>query len=269
MVFDYFGVLVMVTEVARTSGPSRPPRFHRTLADLLDRVTYGRARLHDPDDPVYKLRYQAYNRAGYVAESPEQSLRDQFDYAPNAYCYGVRIDEQMVSSVRFQLVTPEQRSSLSRTIWPDVLDPILDAGDSFIDPSRLTADHDASLAFPALPFLTLRIITMAMEYFDPRYCLHAVTPGHGSFYERIFGSEPRGEPRSYGGLKSPVTVALYLVESETARRSASERFPIFLSTPEEREALFGGSGDEVYERRVVPSAFDAYRGRYGKAVSAA
>ena len=57
------------------------------------------------------------------------------------------------------------------SVFPDILDPMLDAAHTFIDPGRFTADYEASLAYPALPFLTLRIAVMASGSSRPTYCL--------------------------------------------------------------------------------------------------
>ena len=256
----------MSADTAHTADLSRPPRFADTLADLLDRVEYRRVDLACEADPVYRLRYDAYRREEFIPTNSQQIAGDKFDYTPNAYCFGVSIDGKLVSSVRFHHVSPEARWSPSRTIWPDILDPLLDSGESYIDPSRFTADQEASLAFPALPFLTLRIVTMASEFFGVRYCLHSVREEHAAFYVRMFGSKERGELRSYEGLDFPVV--MYMADIPAVRDKVKRRFPIFMSTEEEREALFG-TGDQIYERRIAPSALTAYRKRYREENSAA
>ncbi len=151
------------------SSIEAPSRFAGALIDLLDRVEYRRVSLKDQFDPVYRLRYEAYRREDFVPINSQRISTDSYDSSPNAYGFGVYIDGQLVSSIRFHHVTPETRDSPSRSIWPEVLDPILDAGRSYIDPSRFTADHEASLAYPALSFLTLMIVAMASVHFDVSY----------------------------------------------------------------------------------------------------
>src|SRR5665647_709042 len=118
--------------------------FAGTLIDILDRVEYRRVTAEQQFDPVYRLRYEAYRREDFVPFSPGGMVVDEFDNLPNAYCYGIYIDGQLVSSLRFHYLTREERRSPSYSVFADVLDPILDQGMSIIDPGRFTADYEAS-----------------------------------------------------------------------------------------------------------------------------
>src|SRR5690606_18798556 len=114
----------------------------------------------------------------------QRITRDAYDDAENCYCFGVTIDGQLVSSVRLHIATAANPTSPSAAIWPEVLGKIISDGGSYIDPSRFTADHDASLAYPALPYLTLRMAVMACEHFKATYCISSVRPEHAPFYKR-------------------------------------------------------------------------------------
>lgn len=240
---------------AATQASAGASRFASTLIDLLDRVEYRRVSLAEQFDPVYRLRYEAYRREDFVPINSQQITRDAYDDATNCYCFGVYIDGELVSSIRFHHVTPDNRTSPSRTIWPEVLDPMLDRGDSYIDPSRFTADHDASLELPALPYLTLRIVAMASEHFAVRYTISSVRAEHSAFYRRIFGSERLADERYWGELKFPV--CLYAAEVPAIRDRVADRFPFFMSTEEERHALFGIANGP--QRIVAPTARVAHR----------
>jgi hypothetical protein len=210
--------------------------FAGTLLDLLDRVEYRRARLDEPFDPVYRLRYEAYRREDFIPANSERIAGDAFDHAPNVMCFGVYIDGQLVSSIRLHHVTPGERSSPSRLIYQDVLDPLLDAGKSYIDPSRFTADREATLAYPALPFLTLRIASMASVHFGVDYCLSSVRPEHVAFYKRVFMSRQIGGIRYYPGLHFPVVC--YAADVPVIRDRVHRRYPFLMATAEEHHALF-------------------------------
>jgi len=230
-------------------------RFALTLIDLLDRVQYRRVSTDDQFDPVYRLRYDAYRREEFIPINSQRITRDAFDDAPNCYCFGVYIDDRLVSSIRLHIATTEERTSPSRGIWPDVLDGLLDNGGSYIDPSRFTADHEASLAFPALPYLTLRMAVMACEQFKARYCISSVRPEHAAFYKRVFGSEQLAGEGFWGELTFPV--CLYASYIPVMYPRVIERFPFFNSTVEERNALFAPNGRPV--PAIAPSARQAQR----------
>lgn len=218
-----------------------------SLADILDQVRYRRVRLDDLDDPVYRLRYDAYRREEFIPINSQKVAGDSFDETPNAYCYGVYIGTQLVSSVRFHHVTATNRFSPCRTIWPEILDPILDAGQSYIDPSRFTVDHEASLIYPGLPFLTLRLAAMACVHFQADHCLSAVRLEHSAFYRRVFLSKRVGEIRTYKELKFPVY--LYSTRVPEIEQDVYRRYPVFRSTHAERSELFD---------TPVPGAFENY-----------
>ena len=240
---------------AATTGTEPVSRFAGTLIDLLDRVEYRRVRLEDQFDPVYRLRYEAYRREDFVPINSQRVTGDAFDNSPNVFCFGVYVDGQLVSSIRFHHVTPDIPDSPGRSVWPEVLDPVLAQGKSYIDPSRFTADHDASLAFPALPFLTLRIVAMASVHFDASYCLAAVRPEHAPFYRRVFGAKQYGEIRYFAELKFPLS--LFMAEVPVIRERVYQRYPFFMSTAEERELMFGTNSGPVHP--IVPSARLAQR----------
>ncbi len=215
-------------------------RFAGTLFELLDRVEYRRVTADDEFDPVYRLRYEAYRREEFIPFNSDHMVRDEYDGLPNAYSYGVYVDGELVSSVRIHNLTPDFRHSPNYTLFPDILDPLLDQGHNILDPGRFTADHEASLALPALPFLTLRIPSIAVLYFGTKYCLSSVRPEHGAFYRRVYNSVALSEPRSHEGVGFPVM--LYACDVPVIYPGLLRRYPFFRSTAEEREALFGPVG---------------------------
>jgi hypothetical protein len=238
---------------AAQAGP--PSRFSGTLLDMLDSVSYARVHPEIIDDPVYRLRYLAYTREGFMDHNPEEICIDDLDTTPNVMCFGVYIEDELVSSIRLHHVTAEHRQSPGMKVFPEILGPMLDRGMTFIDPSRFTADHEASLAYPALPFLTLRIAAMASVHFEADQCLATVRPEHAAFYRRVFGSEQIADVRPYPGLHFPV--GLYGAKVENIRSRVAQRFPFFLSTREERNQLFSPSPNGR-DQRIMASARIAY-----------
>lgn len=219
---------------------SNVSKFSGTLIDLLDRVEYRRVSVSDQFDPVYRLRYEAYRREESIPINSQQVVHDEFDGLPNAHCFGVYMDGELVSSLRFHYLTPAFRDSPSHSVFPDILDPILDQGHTILDPGRFTADYEASLAYPSLPFLTLRVGVMAIQHFGVKYCLSSVRPEHGAFYRRVFKSVAMSESRYYHGLAFPMV--LYACDLLSDFEGFLKRYPFFRSTTDERQRLFGVTG---------------------------
>lgn len=241
---------------ANTPESGNMSRFAGTLIDLLDRVEYRRIGKDDQFDPIYRLRYEAYRREEFIPFNSDQMVRDDYDDLPNVYSFGVYIDGGLVSSVRFHRLTADFRQSPNYKIFQDILDPILDEGHVVLDPGRFTADREASLAYPALPFLTLRIPTMAVLYFSAKYCLNSVRPEHGAFYRRVYRSVAMSEPRFPPGLSFPIV--LYVCDLLPIWSQLIQRYPFFDSTAEERENMFGPMGRTPVSV-ITPSARLAQR----------
>jgi len=230
-------------------------RFASTLLDILETVTYRRVPFKDQFDPVYRLRYEAYRREDFIAPNSQSVVFDEHDEAPNVYCFGMYIKNQLVSSVRFHHVTPEQRTSPSAIVFPKTLKSMLDGGTSYVDPSRFTANYEASLAYPALPFLTLRIVAMASEYFDVKYCVSSVRVEHAAFYRRVFGSKRIPGEGFYPGLSFPMH--LYAAEVAKIRGQVARRYPFMMSTAKEREEFFSDKNKIKGSAMIIPTAREA------------
>ena len=91
--------------VATTAPVSR---FAGTLMDILDRVEYSRVRMDVTDNPIYRLRYEAYRREESVPFNDAGVVVDDLDTAPNGMCFGVHIDGELVSSIRLHHISAEQ-----------------------------------------------------------------------------------------------------------------------------------------------------------------
>ncbi|MGV8853519.1 MAG: N-acyl amino acid synthase FeeM domain-containing protein [Devosia sp.] len=246
------------SDSAAAANAGTPSRFSGALLDILDQVSYARVDPAVIDDPIYRLRYRAYTREGFMDHNPEEVCIDDLDRTANGMSFGIYIDGGLVSSIRLHHLTADQPHSPSMKVFPDILGPMLEEGFTFIDPSRFTADHEASLAYPALPFLTLRMAAMASVYFEASQCLALVRPEHGPFYKRVFGSEQLSAERSYPDLHFPV--ALFAATVDSIRARVAQRFPFFLSTEAERQQLFSQVVARSENPHVPASARQALQG---------
>lgn len=226
--------------------------FARNVSQLLDHVEYRRCESGEDLEDVYRLRYESYHAAGLIEDSRDRRIIDEFDGTPNCYTFGVYYDGYLVSTIRLHHITPECRIGPSMKIFGDVLDPRLDRGESFVDPSRFAGDPDWSNALKVVPYLTLRLAQVACRYFEPDACLTTVREEHVAFYKRILYAEEVMGARQYPGL----TVSGHLYQSvyPEACDKVAERFPFFESTPLEQRMLFERRAGELARLTVLPSA---------------
>jgi hypothetical protein len=210
-------------------------------SDLLDQVDYRLAQAPEEKEEIYNLRYRAYLREGAIRPSDDERVIDQFDDAPNAWTFGVYFQGELYSSIRVSVLTSEWRMSPSVELFGDVLHPELDKRLVFIDSTRFVADPEKARNFPELPYVTVRLGSMAGVHFNADYGLAMVRPEHQAFYRRVFLQETWCEPRLYPGLVKPV--GLMAAHLPTVRERVLVRYPFLRSTAFERRMLFERSGE--------------------------
>jgi hypothetical protein len=211
----------------------------------MDKVDYRLAETAEEKEEIYRLRYRAYLREGAVQASANERVVDQFEEAPNAWTFGVYLHGELYSSIRISVLTSEWRLSPSVELFGDVLHPLLDKGIVLIDSTRFVADPNKVRHFPELPYVTVRLGSVAGVHFNADYGLAIIRPEHQPFYRRLFLHETWSEPRLYPGLVKPV--GLMASHLPTVREPVLARFPFLRSTAFERRMLF----DRPAQRRFL------------------
>jgi len=209
--------------------------FSAGVMRFLESIEYRRVDNADDLEDVARIRYKAFTMVG-LAPQNGSLLIDDLDFKPNAHVMGIFFDEQLVSTIRVHHVTSAERGSVAVSHFPAVMNPLLDARQTFIDPVRFAADPEIMREYPALPYLTLRVATMATDYFKTDYCLSVIKPNHRAFYKRIFNSHPLVEPRYFEKYDS--NIELHASNAHVELQKIYDRFPFFNSQLCERRLMF-------------------------------
>ena len=232
---------------------ARPMALGRS-PDPLDQVDYRLAQTPEQKDEIYRLRYRAYLREGAIKPSTDGRVIDQFEDAPNAWTFGVYFHGELYSSIRVSVLTSEWRMSPSVELFGDVLHPELDKGRVIIDSTRFVADPEKARIFPELPYVTVRLGSMAGVHFNADYGLAIVRPEHQAFYRRVFLHETWCEPRLYPGLVKPV--GLMAAHLPTVRDRVLARYPFLRSSAFERRTLFERGGERPLSSDAMVNSFE-------------
>jgi len=234
----------MSAEIKRSISPIRP-NSEKTLSDrisaLLARIDCRRADTAADRESIFRLRYQAYLREGAISRNLSGRFSDAYDETPNAYLFGLYIDDELASSIRIHVVSKEHPASLSLQAFPDILQPEIDAGKIIIDPTRFVADEALSRLHRGLPYATLRLSMVAAEHFHADLVLAAVRAEHQAFYRRAFNQRVICEPRPYPNLTKPLS--LMAIHYPTAVGELWRQYPFIPSTLSERRKLFERNAD--------------------------
>jgi hypothetical protein len=211
---------------------------------LFDRVDYRRIETPAEKDQLYLMRYRAYRQGELIPPSASERYSDRYDDASDAMTFGIYVDGELCSSIRLHVLTSERRMSYTTELFGDVLNPRLDQGEVFIDPARFVADPEKAQRFPELPYMTVRLVFLACEYFNADTGLALVRAGHQSFYRRVFLNETIAEPRPFPNALAKV--ALMASDFRAVRERVVARFPIMRSSAFERRMLFQRNGQSLH-----------------------
>ena len=153
----------------------------------------------------------AYLREGAISANDTGRFTDADDEADNAYIFGFYVDGELASSVRLHIATKEHPDFPSLHVFPDVLQPLLDAGRVLINSTRFVADEKLSRLHRGLPYATLRPCMLAAEYFHADDLLAAVRVGASGVLSARFQSPGavRGAALSATGQANQPDVASF------------------------------------------------------------
>ena len=237
-----------------------PSRFADRVLRLLERVEYRRAEKEEDKDAIYRLRYDAYIREGFIEPNASGRFTDPFDEAGNVWIVGMFIDGELASSIRLHVAVGPDAPLPAATAFPDILEPRLRERQVIIDPTRFVTCLDYSRRFAEMPYLTVRPGWMAGEFFKADFILATIRAEHRGYYRRVFGHQAWCAARDYPTLKKPISCMG--LNYFAARQRVHDRYPFYRSTLAERTALFARSSNPTAAARSV--AID-----WGSAASAA
>ena len=221
-----------MSAVAAASPTSLVDRVER----LLQRVDYRRAESAEERMAIYRLRYQAYLREGTIAPNFSEQFSDPVDDRENTWIFGVYIDGKLASSIRLSITIPGAIDIPALDVFSDVLLGEILSGQRIVDPTRFVTDRAISRLYPELPYVTLRLPWLALEYFNAHCMLAAVRVEHQAFYKRMWGHQAVCAPRPYPNLQKPIS--LMTLDYNGARERVHRRYPFFRSNYFERRMLF-------------------------------
>jgi hypothetical protein len=217
------------TALAATSFASRVSRF-------LERVEYREAKTASEREAIHQLRFDAYLREGYVSPSFPRRLTDSLDDLPNAWTFGIYVDSALCATIRFHILTRDFRDSFAHELFPDVLDPLLDAGHVMLEPSKFAIARDEAQRHPELPYATIRLGMVGAAFFGTTENIATVRREHMAFHRRVYSFKQLCPPRDSD--KFPMPVYLIGHDHRTAAPDIMARYPFNRASDAEQRALF-------------------------------
>lgn len=223
--------------------------FSQRAMRLLERISYRRAETAQDREAIYRMRYEAYSRAGTVALRPGGIFTDPLDDEPNAWLIGVYIDGELSSSLRLHISARPESALPASPVFGDLLNPRLARGECIVDASRFVSRYEVSRAHPEIPYLTLRPSFLACEYFNADFITAACLEEHQAFYKRMWGGVPWSEPRAYPNFNRRMAFLGYDFQNERERTYG--RYPFLQSQHAEQHGIFSQSSNGEDSFRAI------------------
>lgn len=216
-------------------------RFADRVMRLLERVEYRRADSSADKAAIFRLRHDAYMRAGTVEPKASGMFHDPMDEKDNAWLIGLFIDGELASALRLHVSASLRAPLPELASFPDLIEPHLAEHRTIIDASRFVSGLEFSQQYSEIPYLTLRPTFLAEEFFAADYVIAGCLAEHQAFYRRMFGAVTWSLPRPYPHFKRPMALVAY--DCNAQRGKIHSRYPFYQSTQAERLRLFGRSSN--------------------------
>ena len=222
--------------------------FVDRVSKVLERTEYRRADTWAEKEPLYRLRYEAYSREGYIEPNERGLFHDDEDEVPNVWVIGLHIDGELAGTVRLHVASRPEHYLPITSRFPDAIEPRLRAGQMIIDSTRLSSRLEYSRAYPCLPYLMMRCAFVAADYFGAEWMIAAMRAEYEGAYRRMWGAKRLAGPVPYPPLNKPHVMLGY--DYNSLREASGARYPFLTSTLAEQKALFGrssSSANDLYD----------------------
>jgi len=133
------------------------------LSNFARRVTCILASRYVERDAIFKLRYQAYLRAGLVSENSFGRHIEPADHVANAYLMRLYVDRRLVSSLRLQIGSAATPYFSSLELFPHLLEPIRRSGKTIIDMSCVATDGVLARQYVLMPYRYSQTVRAAVR----------------------------------------------------------------------------------------------------------
>ncbi|MEL6201070.1 MAG: hypothetical protein AAFR39_01790 [Pseudomonadota bacterium] len=225
---------------------------HLAMFAELDRLHYRRIVGGDAMDAVGELRRKAYDARDIYDNKFEQSVIEDADFVDGFYLIGLYAGDTMVATVRLCVLDRDNPVTPASKMFPSVLNPLVEQGQRFIDPSRMAVDPDFAQRFPSIPIFLLRSAVIATEYFFANQCLSVVKREHGAFYRRVFKAGGLAGPIRPDGHRIEVVLLGTPLESGP---NLYRRYPVFSHLDSEKQVMFADVPDgQSVSDPIIPTA---------------
>ncbi len=209
--------------------------MHFTPADIEFRI----ARDEETKATIYRFRNDVFHARGEMIEpDPTGLFRDAFEETGDLF--GMHVNDQLIGSVRIHVGGPGLPPTPSSLSFGEVTAPIVEAGEYYVDPTRICISPEFDQSHPMMLIKTaVRFVVMAVDHFDTDWIIAPVRRLHKPFYERQFDFDQLASLRPVPRLIEPLL--LMGSQTEGMRQKIYSTRPFFESTDAERRRIFSQS----------------------------
>jgi len=176
------------------------------VGELLDSVELSRVGDRASLDEVALFRYRCYRHSDMVDWRRDQRLIDEGEETQNAFVFAMHLRGILVGTFRIHFVETQQDFSQARDEYPDVIQPLLAKGETYLEPTRLAIEPAIRAEYPQMKLIFMATFAALAGLLKPRYVFFVVRREHVPFYSRGFGFQQVKAPQAYHGIKQPLAL---------------------------------------------------------------
>jgi hypothetical protein len=218
-----------------TSLASPTSSFSERVSRVLRGASYRRVQSNEEIELVYAMRRAAGGSRVDMRSYETYNVSNGFDNHHDHYNIMIYLYGQFVSTLRIQVGMARSAIFSSRALSPAM--PFFHDSNVMIGVSRFATTRENACKFPELPYLGIRAAWLAAEHVAADIILLTCGIDHQSFYSRVFGFQSLGPSLELGRTRK--TTTCMTLDFPAEKRRVEEHFPMFPSTPAERQSIFG------------------------------
>jgi hypothetical protein len=177
-----------------------------TVTELLDCVELSRVGKVVSLEQIASFRYRCYRHGDMVEWRRDQKLIDDGEETPNSFVFAMQMKNILIGTFRIHYVESLQDFSQARDEYPDVIRPLLDKGETYLEPTRMAIEPAIRAEYPQMKLVFMATFAALAAILKPRHVFFVVRREHVAFYTRGFGFQQLKQEKPYHGIKQPLAL---------------------------------------------------------------
>jgi hypothetical protein len=176
--------------------------------NTFDNVVFKIAQTEAEKEAAYKIRHNAYVRAGYIQQNEGERFSDEFDTIDETALFIACADGTVIGTMRLVVDSSGYGLPIDKEGFSSCVTPLRNKGRKLAEPSRLVFMTDMQKNSRELNFTMQKTMFLYAEQNNASDLVIAVVPKHAAYYEHILLFERLSDEMTYNSLNKISAVVM-------------------------------------------------------------